>query len=234
MFVNRPRSHSFNHETETRKTVGQDTTSDGKEAKNSSSPWRDAKSRIRPRNSPDSNNAKPQKQTKINNYWLSQPIPTLNSFEATVMENNKETESTIREKLPQSPPIFVDIIENIEPLKQLLDAVASNNYELKVLRDNGVTILINMHKDYKEDEKQLDIKGTDYYTYKPKEERSFSAVLKNMHPSTNLEDIKKGLLKFGQVTVNISNIKQRITKKPLHMFIVELAPQQNNKQIYDA
>jgi hypothetical protein len=36
-------------------------------------------------------------------------------------------------------------------------------------------------------------KDIEFHTYKPKQERSFRAVLKNIHPSTDLNDIKQRL-----------------------------------------
>jgi hypothetical protein len=36
-------------------------------------------------------------------------------------------------------------------------------------------------------------KNTEFHTYKPKQERSFRAVLKNIHPSTDLNGIKQSL-----------------------------------------
>lgn len=57
-------------------------------------------------------------------------------------------------------------------------------------------------------------------------------ILKNTHPSTDLNDIKLELSELGHDCVNIWNIKQRKTKKPLPIFIVELKPHENNKNVY--
>lgn len=53
-----------------------------------------------------------------------------------------------------------------------------------------------------------------------------------MHPSTNIDDIKKELNNLGHTVMNIWNIKQNRTKKPLPIF-VELKPDSNNKKIYE-
>jgi len=39
--------------------------------------------------------------------------------------------------------------------------------------------------------KALMEKNTEFHTYKPKQERRFRVVLKNIHPSTDLNDINK-------------------------------------------
>jgi hypothetical protein len=36
-------------------------------------------------------------------------------------------------------------------------------------------------------------KNNEFHTYKPRQERSFRVVLKNIHPSTDLNDIKESL-----------------------------------------
>lgn len=137
-----------------------------------------------------------------------------------------------KEKPIKPPPIFVDKVENIQPLISLLNNYAQNNYELKVLNNEQVKIQPKTPDAYREIVKQLEIKNTEFYTYKPKQERSFKVVLKNIHPSTDLNDIKLELAELGHDCVNIWNIKQRKTKKPLPIFIVELKPHENNKNVY--
>ena len=53
-------------------------------------------------------------------------------------------------------------------------------------------------------------KHTEFHTYESKQERSFRIVLKNIHPSTDLNDIKQSLTDNGHVVTNIWNVKQRV------------------------
>lgn len=46
-------------------------------------------------------------------------------------------------------------------------------------------------------------------------------------------EIKKSLLNHGHKANNIWNIKHRETKNPLSLFVVELEPKENNKEIYN-
>jgi len=71
-------------------------------------------------------------------------------------------------------------------------------------------------------------KNTEFHTYKPKQERSFIVVLKNSHPSTDLNGIKQSLIDTGHVVTNIWNVKQRVTNKPLPMHFVDVKPRENN------
>jgi len=75
-------------------------------------------------------------------------------------------------------------------------------------------------------------RNTEFHTYKPKQERSFRVVLKNIHPSTDLNDIKQSLTDKGHVATNIWYVKQRVTNKPLPMRFIDIKPHDNNKEIY--
>ena len=71
-----------------------------------------------------------------------------------------------------------------------------------------------------------------YYTYKPKNERGFNVILRNMHYSTDPEEIKQELLSLNHHVINIHNILQRGSKKPTSLFSIELVSSPNNKEIY--
>jgi hypothetical protein len=81
--------------------------------------------------------------------------------------------------------------------------------------------------------KKFKSKNAKFHTYKSKQERSFRVVLKYIHASTNLDDIKKEIKVLGHIVTNIWNIKKQDTKKALHMFYVERKPKNNNKNIYN-
>lgn len=80
------------------------------------------------------------------------------------------------------PPIFVDKVSNIQPLITLLNEHVSENYEIKVLRNEQVKIQSKSSEAYSKIVKQVEIKQTEFYTYKQKKDRSFKVILKNMHP----------------------------------------------------
>ena len=60
-------------------------------------------------------------------------------------------------------------------------------------------------------------KNTEFHTYKPKQERSFRVVLNGIHPSTDLNVIKRSLNCKGHALTNIWNVKHGVTNKPLPM-----------------
>jgi len=72
-----------------------------------------------------------------------------------------------------------------------------------------------------------------YHTYQLKDDRAFRVVIKNLHFSTNLDEIKSDEESKGHVVRNISNIKSRATKTSLNMFYVDIEPNKKNLDIYN-
>lgn len=197
-----------------------------------SSKWTVAQKRKRQKNSPEAN--KNQKQSKINTYWLSQPVPTSNSFSDLENDEDKEEPQPQQvEKIAKPPPIFIDKVMNIRPLTKLLAETVPDLFEIKVLPKDQIKIQPKTSDAYRTIVKELDARGTEYFTYKPKQERSFKVILKKMHPTTDIEEIREALAQLGHVANNIWNMKQASTKIPLHMFVVELHQNPNNKEVYN-
>ena len=75
--------------------------------------------------------------------------------------------------------------------------------------------------------------NANYHTYQLKQDRPFRVVLRNIHHSANLDELKFELLKLGHEVTNISNIRHRIWKDLLSLFFIDLKQKPNNKQIYN-
>jgi len=58
-------------------------------------------------------------------------------------------------------------------------------------------------------------------------------VIKYLHHTTEVEDIRQELFALGHVVRNIVNVHHRLTKAPLNLFFVDLEPAYNNKDIYN-
>lgn len=194
------------------------------------------KNNKRPLESPEKTK-KAKKQQTLTTYWLSKPTAIANKssnrFEGLpVDEPGIEFQNEIAKKEPKPPPIFVSKVDNIQPLKDLLEEIAQNNYEIRILREDELKIQSATIETYSTITKALEEKNTEFHTFRPKQERLFNVVLKGMHSSTSLVEIKEEIEILGHDVVNISNIKQRLTKRPLPMFYVNLKPKDNNKDIY--
>jgi len=193
--------------------------------------WTEVLRKKRTRDSPETS-TKTSKQSKLSSYWLSAPVHTSNMFEALDPEEHMVTEPPV-DKLPKPPPIYVDRVTNMQPLTELLNETVKRDYEIKVLRADEVKIQPKSAQAYTIIVRELKNKGTEFHTYKLKQERSFRVVLKNMHPSTDEKELKAAINSLGHQVTNVWNIKNRVTKKPLPMYFIDLKPNVNNKQIYD-
>lgn len=197
---------------------------------NESQEWKIVENKKRNRTSPDKRSVK---QTKINDYWLNTPT-TSNRFEQLGNDVDAEQQMDNEEqKEPKPPPIFIKGVKNITPLTTLLNHITKNGYEIKVLGYDQIKVQPKTVEYYKTITQALIDKKTEFHTYRPKEERSFRVVLKNMHNSVNLTELKEAIEAQGHVVENIWNIKHFKTKQPLPMFFIDLQPDVNNKKIYD-
>jgi len=132
---------------------------------------------------------------------------------------------------PKPPQIFISSVTNIKPLIELLNTIAKDKYLVKTLYNDQVRVQSTESSMYTIIVKALIDKNTEFHTYKPRQDRSFRVVLKNIHPSTDLNNIKQELQDKGHEVMNIWNVKQRVIKKPLHIHFVVIKPSGNNKEI---
>jgi len=73
---------------------------------------------------------------------------------------------------------------------QILKQIAADEYEIKIMNEQ-IKIPSKSFIAYINIMKELKSKNTEFYIYKSKQERSFRVVLKHIHDTANLDDIKK-------------------------------------------
>jgi hypothetical protein len=71
-----------------------------------------------------------------------------------------------------------------------------------------------------------------HHTYQPKEERSYRAVIKYLHHSVDVQDLRDEISQQGHKVRNIIDAKHRVTEDPLNLFFIDLEPSNNNKDVY--
>lgn len=187
-------------------------------------------------------NVRKTKQSTLKNYWLSKPEPTIttvNKFaalEEVVNEGGEEKgapETILTPKIVKPPPIYVEGVQLIEPLTEVLDETATNGYIMKIMYNDQVRIQPSTEVHYTNILKALTDKGTKFHTYQLKKNRTFRVVLRNIHPTTETNRIKEAINALGHEVVNVSNIRDNKTKQGLPLFNIELVSKQNNKDIYE-
>lgn len=55
-----------------------------------------------------------------------------------------------------------------------------------------------------------------------RQDRPFCVILRNLHYSADLEELKEELLQHGHEITNISDIKHRATQNPMPLFLIDL------------
>jgi hypothetical protein len=115
---------------------------------------------------------------------------------------------------------------------QLLEQIAKDQYETKAFADNHVKVQLKTSVCYGIIVKALEERYIEFHTYTLKGETSYGVILRNMHYSINLYDIKIEIQKLEHMVTNVWNIKQYRTNLTLSMFFVDLKPATNNEDIF--
>jgi len=71
-----------------------------------------------------------------------------------------------------------------------------------------------------------------FHSYQSKELKAFRAVIRNLHPTTDLSFIKNELTNSGFTTRNIMPVTHKLTKTNLPIFFIDLEPGPTNADIY--
>ena len=158
-------------------------------------------------------------------YWNPQTTPWKSQTRRQTIKH--------REPPPPPPPIFVnDVIDIQTMIKSLERDISKEDYNLKIT-NNKVKILPTNPEAYRKLTKILRALKANFHTYQLKEERTFRVVLRNIHHSADIEELKTELSKLGHEVINVSNIRHRVTKDPLSLFFIDLKQKPNNKEIYN-
>ena len=165
-------------------------------------------------------------------------VTTHNRF--AILETTEDAMDTIEavntqhiQKTPPPPPIFIDDVIDIQTMTKTIEKdISKEQYKLKI-SNNCVKILPTNPDAYRKLIKLLKTLNANFHTYQLKQERPFRVVLRNIHHSVDLDELKCELLNHGHEVTNISNIRHRITKNPLSLFFIDIKQKQNNKEIYN-
>ena len=156
-----------------------------------------------------------------------------NSFSTLPEETATDTTESPTTRIVKPPPIYVDA-KIIDPLIELLNNTAGkDNYVIKQIKIDQVKVQTNTPDTFRKVTRSLRDKNAGYHTYQLKTNKSYKAVIRRLHPKTNTDNISEELAKIGHQIRSINNINKYDTKQPLPLFLVELEPRNNNKDIYD-
>jgi hypothetical protein len=119
------------------------------------------------------------------------------------------------------------------PLVQLLNKTTHQQYVITALANNQVRVQPTTSDSHKSSTHALTEYRAEFHTFKPKEQRNYRAVLKDMYYIINPDDIKAEIEKLGHKVSNVWNITQCRTKLALSMSFVDIKSEPTNKPIFD-
>ena len=164
--------------------------------------------------------------TTPNRFWILET--TEDSMNTTETVNNLHTQ-----RIPPPPPIFIDdVINNQTMIKSIKKDISKEDYKLKI-NNNHVKIPPINPDAYTKLTKLLKTLNAKFHTYQLKQERRFRVVLRNIHHSVDLDELKFELQTLGHEVTSISNIRHRVTKNPQSLFFVDITQKENNKEVYN-
>jgi hypothetical protein len=144
-----------------------------------------------------------------------------------------QAENTQPHKIQKPPPIFLHGVINYDKMIRSINEVAeTEQFYTKSMANNVIKITCLTPETYRTLIKHFKETDVYYHTYQLKEERAYRVVLKYLHHTTDIEDIRQDLLQQGHVARNIVNAHHRISKEHLNLFFVDLEPAKNNKEVY--
>lgn len=150
------------------------------------------------------------------------------------MDNTDTEQNDNNDTVPKPPPIFIPFVADVSKMiESFSKIIPSDDFNYKSLRDGQIRLMIKNIKSYRLIVTYLNNKKLKFHTYQVKQERSYRVVVKNLHHSTPIGDIKSDIEIYGHKVRNITNLQSRITKVPLPIFYIDLEPATNNKSIYD-
>ncbi|KAL4085174.1 hypothetical protein QTP88_027466 [Uroleucon formosanum] len=127
-----------------------------------------------------------------------------------------------------SPPVFIKgVLDYIGLRNSIRDLIGPTSFSCKSSTAH-LKIQTDSPDNYRKLIRLLKDINAQYHTYQLHSEKSLRIVVKNLHPTTPVEDIAAAIEEIGHSVKNVINIRHHQTKSPLPMFFVDLNPQESD------
>jgi diaminopimelate epimerase len=100
----------------------------------------------------------------------------------------------------------------------LSNITEEETYQCKILRNDTVKINTQNPDTYRKLIRHLNSEKIINRAYQMKQDRAYRVVIRNLHYSMPIDEIKEELKKKGHTVRNIINIRHRVNKYPLSTF----------------
>ena len=162
------------------------------------------------------------------------PVKISDNSPINKTDERKSTDTKAR----RPPPMVVSKVTEYPSLIGKLNA-SQKKYTTKMINDSQVKINTENAEDYREISKILNENKLKWHTYENKQTRPIRVVVRNLHKSCDVDEIKDDLQGQGfnilQVTNLIKKIKENnsLVVKKLPLFMLSFSNDEDIKKIYD-
>jgi len=149
--------------------------------------------------------------------------------------NQNESEHVITQtrKIELPPPLYVKGTINFADIRNALTEIIGPDSIICKSTTSQLKIQTNTTDSYRTLIHFLNDKKAEHHTFQLQSEKSFRAVVKNIHHTTDHTEIALALEELGFTVRQVTNIKHQTTKIPLPLFFVDLAPESISKEIFN-
>jgi hypothetical protein len=147
-----------------------------------------------------------------------------------VNPNNNDIQIQSTDNLPKIPPLFVINISEFTQFRQLISTVIHNDFTIAA-KINNIKINLQTIEDFRSLTKFLDEKKYEYYTYRLKEEKGISAIIRNLPMSITETEVTEELnnLNFPVHTVIRLTNKDKV---PTPLLAIQLLNNPKAQEIF--
>ena len=156
---------------------------------------------------------------------LSPPMPEQPEVAETIVE---------RKKSQPPPPIIVSKVGDFPKLlKMITDVIKKEEFKTQLLLNGNIKINILSVDSYRAVTDKLISEGFPWFSFENKQTRPFKVMVKKLHSSCSIEDIKKDLESQNLKVLDVQNKIGWKSKKPLDMFIISFDTAEKPENIYN-
>ena len=131
------------------------------------------------------------------------------------------------------PPIYVPNITNFNELRLTIKSLVGPD-QFTFRHTTKETIIYTDNSDtYRSVVQKLRSSEVPFHCYQLKEDKSVRVVVRGLHHTSSIEEIKNEIQDHGFEVRSIVNVLHPINKSPLPLFFVDLSPHENIKEIYN-
>lgn len=192
--------------------------------------------------SSDPSGSSPPSQTMKTKKRTKPPFITQNRFQVlsqndgellSFSEQNKNQSSSQEQTFSKPPPpIFMKGITDYNSLcVEFSKLIGKKNFYCKSSADQ-LKIQTNSPEAYRLLVHYLKNNKALFHTYQLNQDKPIRAVIRNIHPSTTVDEIKKELTDLSFEVQQVTQVLQKTSKLPLPLFFVDLPQSEKSTEIF--